>query len=117
MAKYTFLCDTCSLVRQVYGNSDLLTTVCTCGSNMTRQIPTISKPTSYERPDKLSSVRYIDNHQEEIKARKEQHYWEVEVPRFVASGVYTMETMLENGWVSIDDSGKMTTNTKPPQQR
>lgn len=84
---------------------------------MKKQMPKLSNTTSTEIADKHSGKKWLEDQQEILKARKEKFFWEVEVPRFVESGIYSIETMLQNGWISVSEEGVMTVNTKPPSQR
>lgn len=117
MAKYTFKCDKCNKTQQLYVGSSDFEVKCECGLTMKRMMPVITAPTSYEDPDGQSGRKWLDDHDSILKSRKEHYYWSVEVPRFVASGVYSIETMLDNGWISLSDDGKIIINTKPPSQR
>jgi len=80
-------------------------------------MPSISKPTVHEAPDKQSGRQWLDDHEAVMRERKENYYWSVEVPRMVASGVYSVETILQNGWAWIDDAGHMHVYDKPPNRR
>ena len=84
---------------------------------MAQAMPRVSKTTVKETSDKRMNRKWLDDHKETMKARKERYFYEVEVPRLVASGVYSIETMLQNNWIFFDDSGKMHVHTKPPSQR
>lgn len=117
MAKYSFKCKTCGKAQQRYVGPRLLELPCDCGSVMVRQMPKTSHSTTYEKPDKDSGSKWIEDQPNVLQARKEKYFWEVEVPRLVASGIYSAETMIQNGWVSISDDGKITVNIKPPSQR
>lgn len=117
MARYTFICPTCMSTAQTYVPSTCLSVTCSCGEEMIRQIPKVSKPTVHETPDKHSGKKLLENHAEEMRARKEKYFWEVEVPRLVQSGTYTMETMVGNQWITMLDDKTFTVNTKPPSQR
>lgn len=117
MAKYTFYCEACGKAQQKYVGFAVLEMDCPCGAKMYRQLPQILPPTVHEMPDKDSGKQWIDDQPGVLRARKEKYFWEVEVPRMVASGVYTIETMLENGWVTLDDNNHLVINTKPPSQR
>ena len=118
MARYTFWCEYCGATEQVYVPSSCFQRTCSkCNQEMARQIPKVSKPTVHEITDKRMGKKLIENNQEEIRIRKEHFFWEVEVPRLVQSGVYTMETMVANQWITMLDDKTFTVNTKPPSQR
>lgn len=85
---------------------------------MSRQLPVLSGPASVkETVDKFFNVQHHSNQKELIQERSDDYYWTVEVPRMVNSGKYSMETMLEMGWISVDDKGHITIHTKPPYKR
>lgn len=70
-----------------------------------------------ETIDKHSGIVWQADQQESIKARRDKYYWEQEVPRFVHSGVYGLDTMLENGWVYLNEKEEMCIHNKPPSER
>ena len=117
MPKYTFKCNTCSVQRQVCVSRTITSIVCECGSNMGRLLPTLNKGVTNECVDKYLNKRAMDGQSDHLKERSERYYWSVEVPRFVQSGQYSIETMLDNGWIYFDDSKTMKTHTKPPSER
>jgi len=52
-----------------------------------------------------------------VKERRAIYYWSIEVPRMVSSGVYGVDTMLQQGWIWFDDNKQMQVYTKPPHER
>ena len=89
-----------------------------CEAEMNRQLPSLNGPAEVrETIDKLSGVEWKQDQKEILKGRRDDYYWSVEVPRMVNSGKYSAETMLENGWIYIDDKGQVHTHTKPPGRR
>lgn len=85
---------------------------------MVRLMPTLAgKAQVNETVDKYAGRVWQDDQRESIKERKDKHYWEVEVPRMVNSGTYSLETMLEMGWVYLNDKGEICVNNKPPSRR
>jgi hypothetical protein len=84
---------------------------------MRRQMPVISPPNVREVVDKNTGITWCDGQREMVLDRKEEYFWSVEVPRLVASGIYSLETMLENEWIWVDDAGKIHVNNKPPDKR
>ena len=117
MAKYTFKCQSCGKAQQRYVGPKIFTQSCSCGATMVRQLPSVLPPSSFESPDKESGRQWLEDQEQILRARKEKYYWEVEVPRLVASGTYSVETMLQNGWIYLSDDGAVHVNTKPPSQR
>jgi DNA replicative helicase MCM subunit Mcm2 (Cdc46/Mcm family) len=119
MAKYTFQCQKCETSIQMYVPPLVKEVPCkTCQGTMDRQMPSLNGPANVrEVVDKNTGITWTDNQQQMIQDRKSEYYWTVEVPRFVASGTYSLETMLENDWIFVDDAGKIHTNNKPPSKR
>lgn len=119
MPKYTFKCEMGHTIDR-YVSSSVKTIPCTestCSAIMARQMPNILNPNVTEVVDKYTGIKHIDGQVDLIKERKEEYYWTVEVPRFVNSGTYSIETMLENGWIWVDDGGKIHVNDRPPNKR
>jgi hypothetical protein len=119
MPKYTFLCSSCSSEVQMYVPPLVKEVPCkACQGSMNRQMPTLNGPSNVrEVVDKNTGITWTDGQQEMIKDRKDEYYWTIEVPRFVNSGTYSLETMLENQWITVDDAGKIHINNKPPNKR
>lgn len=69
-----------------------------------------------ETVDKFTNKKHISDHEEILAERKADYYWEVEVPKMVNSGTYSLETMLEQNWVYYNEKGELVTRTKPPQK-
>lgn len=119
MPKYTFKCDS-GHVTQKITSSSVTQFPCTnelCSAVMIRQMPNILTPNVTEVIDKYTGITHIDGQKDLILERKDEYYWTVEVPRMVNSGTYSLETMLENSWIWVDDKGKIHTNDKPPSKR
>lgn len=119
MAKYTFKCNNCGETREQFCSPRIVSGICKiCGAETQRLLPKMNGPAVvYEDPDGVSGHKWIAEHNSEIQARKRKYYFEVEVPRMVESGTYSLETMIEQGWVWIDDNGEMHMHTKPPEMR
>ena len=121
MPKYTFICPKCELCKQMHVSRKVITTV-TCdkceNTLMIRQLPTLNgNPDVTEVVNKYTGQTAKPDHSKIIKERRDHYYWSVEVPRLVTSGVYGMDTMLENGWVWFDDNKQMHVHIKPPYER
>jgi len=118
MPKYTFQCQKCELSAQIYVPPLVKDIPCkTCQGTMDRQMPTLNGPANVrEVVNKNTGTTWTDGQQEMVQDRKENYYWTVEVPRLVNSGIYSLETMLENQWIYVDDAGKIHVN-KPPDKR
>ena len=118
MPKYTFKCSSCDNILQKYTSMGKTIIECPkCDSDMARQMPITSPPDTEEVVDKYIGIKWKNDQQDLIKKRKDEYYWRVEVPRFVDSGTYSLETMLEMGWVYYNERGELQTNTKPPDKR
>lgn len=116
MPKYTFKCDKCSKERQIYVSTSTKNYTCECGTEMNRQMPKIGGTQVNELHDKYSNRSLVQDHKEIVNERKVDHYWAVEVPRMVDSGIYELDTMLEKEWVYYDEKHNLVTRTKPPQK-
>lgn len=115
MPKYHFVCEGCSTKVHKYVSTKTETIPCTCGKNMQRQMPIIGGPTEVrELIDPYLNKRLNKDHEQIKEQRREQHYWEVEVPRLVDK--YSLETCLEQGWLKYNDKGELVIN-KPPSKR
>jgi hypothetical protein len=88
---------------------------CVCGEQMDRELPNTNSPTEVrELVDPFTNVTWGKDHEAVMKQRKEDYFWEVEVPRLVEK--YSTETCLENGWLIYNDKGELIIN-KPPKKR
>jgi ribosomal 30S subunit maturation factor RimM len=116
MPRYTFSCKRCRLSFKKYtsSKSDI---VCSCGLTMKKELPELTGIEVRETVNTLTNTKWKQDQKQISKQRSDDYFWKVEVPRLVASGVYTVQTMVENGWVYIDDEGKMKVNNKPLNRR
>lgn len=118
MPKYTFECPECGKIEQKFAALSTTTAQCGCGSTMKRNLPSIGGPAKVtEKMDDMSNVTHIQDQKEILKERRDDHYWAVEVPKMVNSGIYSAETMFERGWIFINDKGQIEIHTKPPEKR
>ena len=89
-----------------------------CKSKMNRQLPNLGGSAEVrEVVDSHTGVKWHEDQAKVINDRKRTYFWSVEVPRMVNSGVYAIETMLENKWVYYDERGTLITRTKPPESQ
>ena len=118
MPKYTFECQ-CGHVIQKYVNRSTSEIECLeCGKQMPRRLPTLSGPADVnETIDSYTNTVHKQDHKEQVQKRRDEYYWKVEVPRLVNSGTYSVETMIEMGWIYLDEKGDIRTHTKPPHKR
>jgi len=115
MPKYIFTCDKCRESKQMITSSATETISCPqCSNSMHRQFPSIAGQQVYETVDPYTNVKWTKDQQEEVKDRRDSHYWEIEVPRMIET--YSLETCIENGWLKYNDKGELIIN-KPPKKR
>lgn len=116
MPKYNFTCPKCQAKTHKYVATTVEHVPCsTCGEQMNRELPNTNSPTQVrEIIDPYTNRKWDKDQQTILKKRKEDHYWEVEVPRLVEQ--YSIETCLEQGWLIYNDKGELVIN-KPPSKR
>ncbi len=116
MPKYRFKCPACNQEREKYVSPHIQEVPCHhCeGQLMFRQLPSSGSQAVNEVVDDFTGVRRDQNHDDLKKERKEQYYWDVEVPRLVQT--YSIETCLEQKWLVYNDKGELVIN-KPPSKR
>lgn len=115
MPKYTFVCTNCSLNKTLYANVTTLSIKCDqCSADMQRQIPKNGSSAVSEIVDSYTGTKRDQDHDSLKKERRDNHYWEVEVPRLVQT--YSLQTCLEEGWLVYNDKGDLVIN-KPPSKR
>lgn len=81
---------------------------------MVRQIPKNGSQAVTETVDSFTGIRRDQDHDQLKKERRDNHYWEVEVPRLIQT--YSLQTCLEEGWLVYNDKGDLVIN-KPPSKR
>lgn len=116
MPKYNFTCTKCEHKTHKYVPSTIETIECSeCHEPMSRDLPTIKGETEVrEVVDPYTNRKWGKDHEAVMKKRKEDHYWDVEVPRLVQT--HSIETCLEQGWLVYNDKGELVIN-KPPSKR
>ncbi len=116
MPKYNFTCAKCQTKTHKYVPTNVETLPCpACGEIMNRDLPNTNSATEVrEIVDPYTNRKWGKDHEAVMKKRKEDHYWEVEVPRLVEK--YSVETCLEQGWLVYNDKGELVIN-KPPSKR
>lgn len=119
MPKYKFLCTDCKNKFEEYVDIKTKEYECpNCGSVSQRQLPTLGgSPDVTEVVNPFLGTKHKQDQKKLIKERNEEYYWKVEVPRLAADPTYSIETKLDNGWIWIDDAGKIHVHTKPPHKR
>jgi hypothetical protein len=119
MPKYTFKCDLGHEI-QKYTTTKVKNFPCTddsCSATMVRQPPRLQKADVHETIDKFFNIQQSPDQSELVQQRRDEYYWTVEVPRLVNSGTYALDTMLELGWITVDDKDQIQINTAPPHKR
>lgn len=116
MPKYSFICDNCGKQLKKFTSSETREIQCdSCDHTMQRKMPTLASGTEVkELIDEYSGVSRNQDHDSIIKERRDQHYWEVLVPEFIQK--YSLETCLENKWLTYNEKGELVIN-KPPSKR
>lgn len=116
MPKFTFLCEKCKHSVQKFKPITTKTIKCEkCGEDAHRQLPKLANPEVRETVDKHTGKKWKQDQKAMLAERRDEYYWSVEVPRLVSK--YSLETCLEQGWVWVDDDGKLHIHTKPPHKR
>jgi len=81
---------------------------------MERQMPITNSPVQVnEVIDPYTNKKWQQDQQQMLDARNDEHYWSVEVPRLVNSGTYSMETMLEQGWLVYNEKHELVLGKAP----
>jgi hypothetical protein len=115
MPKYRFRCETCDSEISLYVPTSTEQLNCNgCKGAMQRQMPVLSGQEVRETIDPLTNRQWKQDQQSLLKGRKEEHYWDVEVPRLVET--YSLETCLEQKWLTYNEKGELIIN-KPPSKR
>lgn len=88
-----------------------------CSERAERRLPILSDKTdTKEKVDSFTGMQRAPDQREMVEDRNKEHYWSVEVPRLVSSGTYSLESMLEYGWVYYDDDGQIVIRDHPPNR-
>lgn len=116
MPKYKFIC-TCGAEVLKYTSASTFSIGClTCGQAMERQIPSsVEQSTVKELVDSYTSIHLPPDNREILDARRSEYFWKVEVPRLISE--YPVEHCLQEGWLYVDEQGKLQVQTKPPHKR
>ena len=115
MPKYNFTCPKCETKTHKYVPTTVEHVPCACGEQMNRDMPNTNSATEVrEVVDPYTNRKWGKDHELVMKARKDNHYWEVEVPRFVEK--YSVETCLEQGWLVYNDKGELVIGKAPSKR-
>lgn len=74
---------------------------------MKRLLPNIGSKKVTELVDPWNGVRQEEDIKKKLEDRRTEYFWDVEVPRLVESGTYSIETCLENGWLVYNEKGEL----------
>ena len=118
MAKYRFQCEKCSTISERYVSVETETWPCKeCDGITKRLFPNIGSHKVTEVIDPFLNIRHEEDQKKKLEDRRSNHFWQTEVPRFVQSGIYSVETMLSEGWVFYNEKGEMVIAKGPPQKK
>jgi hypothetical protein len=114
MPKFRFLCECGHEVEHFTSPKTQELNCPSCSKKMKRQFPGSGSQQVREVVDPYTNTRQTPDAKVENKARKTEHFWEVQVPRLIQT--YSLETCLEEGWLTYNDKGELVIN-KPPSKR
>lgn len=116
MPKYLFTCDKCNKTTHKYVPVSVEEQACDiCSSVMKREMPRIDSPSEVrEVIDPYTNKTWVQDQAEVLKQRKDQHFWDVEVPRLVET--MSIETCLENGWLTYNEKGELVIGKAPSKR-
>jgi len=118
MPKFRFKCKQCDSVIVKYVKPGTKEIECACGGSAIWQMPRLNGAADVtETVDKDFGTKWRADHKDDLKKRKDEYFWQHEVPRLVNSGTYELQTMLENGWIKVNDKGEIEIQNKPPHKR
>ena len=108
MAKYRFQCESCSVIVEHYASVSTEALPCKeCGKNAKRLYPNIGSKKVTEIVDSFLNVRHEEDQKKQLENRRIEHFWDVEVPRLIEGGVYSLETCLAEGWLVYNEKGEL----------
>lgn len=117
MAKYRFQCEKCSTIVERYVSVSTEAVSCKeCGVDAKRLFPNIGSKQVTELIDPFLNIRHEEDHKKQLENRRSAHFWQTEVPRFVESGIYSIETMLSEGWLVYNEKGELVIGKSPQKQ-
>ena len=111
MPKFRFSC-TCGKEVEQFSSPKVEETDCpACGNKMKRQFPGSGSQQVREVVDSFTNTRQIPDAKIENLDRKTEYFWEVEVPRLIQT--YSLETCLDEGWLTYNDKGELVIGKSP----
>ena len=118
MPKYRFECEKCCVSVERYVPVSTETLPCkTCSSSMRRLLPNIGSKKVTETVDSFLNIRQEEDHKKKLEERRTRYFWDIEVPRMIESGTYSIATCLQEGWLVYDERGKLVLGKGPPQKK
>lgn len=118
MPRFKFKCTACDKIEPRRVKVGTKEVECECGNKMVWQMPTLNGASEVlETIDKESGTQWRSDHKDDLEKRKAEYFWKHEVPRLVDSGTYGLDTLIENGWVIINEKGQIEVQTTPPHKR
>lgn len=118
MPRFKFKCSKCNTIVAKRVKIHTKEIECECGEIMQWQMPILNGTSEVtETVDKNFGTKWRADHKDDLKMRKDLYFWQHEVPRLVNSGIYGLDTLIENGWIIINDKGEIEIQTKPPHKR
>jgi ribosomal protein S27E len=115
MPRYRFKCSQCEEEKVQFTPSNVEEIICEkCNSSMLRQLPITGSTQVKEIIDPYTNRKWNKDQTAQIKKRRDDHYWTVEVPRLI--NTHSLQTSLEKGWLKYNDKGELVIN-KPPSKR
>jgi hypothetical protein len=82
---------------------------------MQRQVPKVSNSSVKEIIDTYTNVSVDPDNKNILEQRSSEHFWTVIVPRLCQE--HPADHCLREGWMYIDEKGKLQIQTKPPHRR
>lgn len=117
MPKFRYLCShlPCANELERYASPSQTQVECPkCHQPMNQQFPGSGSQVVREVVDDFTNVRTASDEKAQNQARKTEYFWEVEVPRLIQT--YSLETCLQEKWLTYNDKGELVVN-KPPSKR
>ena len=118
MPKFTFKCAECDTTTQLLAELTDKPVCPLCEKLLVRQLPSLTGPTDvFETIDSNTNIKHRPDQKALIKERNSIYYWKHVVPQLAADPKYSLETKLDNGWITVDENGHIHVQDKPPEKR
>ena len=117
MPRYTFSCPNGHQFQAFAQINEQALACKICSAISTRLLPKLSDKTDLkEKVDSFTGIQRAPDQKDLVESRNKDHYWQIEVPRLVNSGTYSIQSMLEYGWVYYNDKGQIQIRDHPPNR-